>query len=159
MISASFLFIAGALLLLAVSNLLVWEKVTSLPNYRLPTESLYQRVIVVSHNAHDLASKAFMEFVSISGIYLSVCLSVCLSIYHLSMYLFMYLCLCVSMYYLSIIHLPIYIIIISLIVTSSILHLSPPPSPHHHHPLFLSDSLFLSFHSEKVRPPRDINQT
>nr|AAA75165.1 lactogen II [Mus musculus domesticus] len=53
---------SGALLLLAVSNLLVWEKVTSLPNYRLPTESLYQRVIVVSHNAHDLASKAFMEF-------------------------------------------------------------------------------------------------
>ncbi|XP_021036194.1 prolactin-3B1 [Mus caroli] len=53
---------SGALLLLAVSNLLVWEKVTSLPNYQMPTESLYQRVIMVSHNAHDLASKVFMEF-------------------------------------------------------------------------------------------------
>ncbi|XP_034366773.1 prolactin-3B1-like [Arvicanthis niloticus] len=52
----------GALLLLAVSNLLLWEQVTSLPNYGVSTGSLYQRVVQLSHYNHDLASKVFMEF-------------------------------------------------------------------------------------------------
>ncbi|GAB1298027.1 Prolactin-3B1 [Apodemus speciosus] len=53
---------SGTLLLLAVSNLLLWEEVTSLPNYGMPTESLYERVVWLSHYTHDLASKVFMEF-------------------------------------------------------------------------------------------------
>ncbi|XP_028637592.1 prolactin-3B1-like [Grammomys surdaster] len=52
----------GALLLLTVSNLLLWEQVTSLPNCGVPTGSLYQRVVQLSHYNHDLASKVFIEF-------------------------------------------------------------------------------------------------
>ncbi|XP_052012179.1 prolactin-3B1-like [Apodemus sylvaticus] len=53
---------SGALLLLAVSNLLLWEEVASLPNYGVSTESLYERVIRWSHYTHGLASNVFMEF-------------------------------------------------------------------------------------------------
>ncbi|XP_031214651.1 prolactin-3B1-like [Mastomys coucha] len=52
---------SGALLLLAVSNLLVWEQVTCLPNYRMPTGSLYQRVVQLSDSTHSLASQVFMD--------------------------------------------------------------------------------------------------
>ncbi|XP_032740662.1 prolactin-3B1 [Rattus rattus] len=52
---------SGTLLMLAVSSLL-WEQVTSAPNYRMSTGSLYQRVVELSHYTHDLASKVFIEF-------------------------------------------------------------------------------------------------
>lgn len=63
-ISFSFLYIAGTLLLLAVSNLLLWEHVSSSPSPRLSTGSLYQRVVELSHYTHYLASKVFSDFVS-----------------------------------------------------------------------------------------------
>lgn len=63
-ISFSFLFLAGTLLLLTTSNLLLWEHVSSSPSSRLSTGSLYQRVVELSHYTHDLASKVFTEFVS-----------------------------------------------------------------------------------------------
>ncbi|ERE78810.1 prolactin-3B1-like isoform 2 [Cricetulus griseus] len=45
-----------------MSNLLLWEHVTSSPNPRLSTGSLYHRVVQLSHYTHDLASKLFSEF-------------------------------------------------------------------------------------------------
>ncbi|XP_055475017.1 prolactin-3B1-like [Psammomys obesus] len=52
----------GTFLLLAVSNVLLWEPVTSSPKYGVSTGSLYERVVGWSHSTHDLASKAFIEF-------------------------------------------------------------------------------------------------
>ncbi|XP_040612136.1 prolactin-3B1-like [Mesocricetus auratus] len=49
-------------ILLAVSNLFLWERVTSSPNSQMITGSLYQRVVELSHYTHDLASKVFIEF-------------------------------------------------------------------------------------------------
>lgn len=63
-ISFSLLFLAGTLLLLAMSNLLLWEHVSSSPSPRLSTGSLYQRVVELSHYTHNLASKVFTDFVS-----------------------------------------------------------------------------------------------
>ncbi|CAH6803954.1 prolactin-3B1 [Phodopus roborovskii] len=53
---------SGTLLLLVVSNLLLWEHVTSSPNSQVSTESLYQSVVELSHYTYDLASKVFIEF-------------------------------------------------------------------------------------------------
>ncbi|XP_021516143.1 prolactin-3B1-like [Meriones unguiculatus] len=52
----------GTFLLLAVSNVLLWEPVTSSPQYGVSTGSLYERVVRWSHITHDLASKVFIEF-------------------------------------------------------------------------------------------------
>ncbi|CAO2595584.1 PRL3B1 [Lemmus lemmus] len=54
--------LAGTLLLLVMSNLLLWEHVSSSPSPRLSTGSLYQRVVELSHYTHDLASKVFTDF-------------------------------------------------------------------------------------------------
>ncbi|XP_016834901.1 prolactin-3B1-like [Cricetulus griseus] len=43
-------------------NLFFWQHVTSPPNPQMPTGSLYQPVVELSHYTHDLASKVFIEF-------------------------------------------------------------------------------------------------
>ncbi|XP_037061754.1 prolactin-3B1-like [Peromyscus leucopus] len=61
-LSLTQLSFSGTLLLLAVSNLLLWEHVISSPSPRLSTGTLYQRVVGLSHYTHDLASKVFADF-------------------------------------------------------------------------------------------------
>ncbi|XP_005066493.1 prolactin-3B1 [Mesocricetus auratus] len=53
---------SGTLLLMAMSNFLLWEHVTSSASPRLSTRNLYQRVVELSHCTHDLASKVFTDF-------------------------------------------------------------------------------------------------
>ncbi|XP_038191499.1 prolactin-3B1-like [Arvicola amphibius] len=61
-LSLAQLSFSGTFLLLAMSNLLLWEHVSSSPSPRLSTGSLYQRVVELSHYTHDLASKVFTDF-------------------------------------------------------------------------------------------------
>ncbi|XP_059118329.1 prolactin-3B1-like [Peromyscus eremicus] len=60
-LSLTQLSFSGALLLLAIPNLLLWEHVTSSPSPRLSTGNLYQRVVELSHYTHGLASKVFTD--------------------------------------------------------------------------------------------------
>ncbi|XP_057644161.1 prolactin-3B1-like [Chionomys nivalis] len=61
-LSLAQLSFSGTLLLLAMSNLLLWEHASSSPSPRLSTGNLYQRVVELSHYTHDLASKVFADF-------------------------------------------------------------------------------------------------
>ncbi|XP_008852742.1 prolactin-3B1-like [Nannospalax galili] len=53
---------SGSLLLLLVSNMLLWENVVTLPQVQLSTKDLYDRLVVQSHDSHDLALQLYSEF-------------------------------------------------------------------------------------------------